>query len=153
LLFLKKTIMSNLIPKTIFNGLANPFTRKNDLFNFEDSFFENLKSVKTNYGENKDEFFIHLQAPGFSKEDLSVNFEEDTITVSASVEKKSDVYDGDFYRKDFTKSAFKKSFLLPENIDKDGIKAELKNGILNLSIPKTKKEGLPEAKKIQIEVK
>jgi len=149
--------MSNLKTRTIFGGLTNPFASafeaENSFMNYFDKFLLDLPtSVKTNYGENENEFFVHLQVPGFSKEDLKINFENESLTISADVEKTTENNSDSFHRKDFEKTSFKKSFYLPKNVIKNEIEAELKNGVLNIVIPKQKIEKLPE-KKIEIAVK
>lgn len=104
---------------------------------------ENLgKSLRTNYGENENEYFIHLQLPGFKKEDLKIKFEENNLIISSEVEKTDEKSGKNFFRKEFEKHSFKKTYNLPKSIDKEKIKASLTDGVLDITIPKKKEEEL-----------
>lgn len=102
-----------------------------------------------NITENKDAFNLSLVAPGFAKEDLKLSVEDDTLTISA--EHKAETLDeGQRYtRREFARSAFRRSFQLPNNVNADGISAEYRNGILTVNIPKAEAEK-PKTKEIRI---
>jgi HSP20 family protein len=125
-----------------------PDTYKGYLFN--KPVFEDLgKSLKTNYGENENEYFINLQLPGFKKEDLKIKFEENALTISSEVEKTEEKNEKNFFKKEFEKHSFRKAYILPKNAEKESIKASLSDGILNVIVPKKKEEV---AKKEYIEI-
>src|SRR5262249_47186743 len=69
-----------------------------------------------NIVEGKDGFKLELLAPGYTKEDLKLNVENDMLTISA--EKKSRTLDENerWTRREFGHSAFKRSFRLPDNV-------------------------------------
>jgi len=116
------------------------------LDSYKDSFFskpvfeEFGKHLRTNYGENENEYFIHLQLPGFKKEDLKIKFEENNLIISSELEKENEKSDKNFFRKEFEKKSFKKTYSLPKNIDKEKIEASLTDGVLDILIPKKKEE-------------
>lgn len=117
---------------------------------FPKPMLENLgKSLKTNYGENENEYFIHLQLPGFKKEDLKIKFEENNLIISSDLEKTDEKSDKNFFRKEFEKHSFKKTYNLPKNIDREKIEASLNDGVLDILIPKKKEE---EKKKDYIDI-
>lgn len=121
---------------TPFDELFNGFFGR-DLSHFIGSDDMHRSSPRVNITESKDGFKLDLLAPGFSKEDLKMNVENDTLTISA--EKKNDaLIEGDRYtRREFGFNAFKRSFRLPENVMSENIKAEFTNGVLAVSIPKS----------------
>ncbi len=104
---------------------------------------------RVNITETKEGFKLDLLAPGFRKEDLKMNVENDTLTISA--EKKNEaVSEGERYtRREFGFSAFNRSFRLPEHVSAENIKAEFTNGVLSVSIPKNE-PAKPAAREINI---
>jgi HSP20 family protein len=81
-------------------------------------------------------FVIEAEVPGISKEDLKLNIEDDILTLEG--EKKSENKDEEYLRKESKEGGFSESFSLPENVDKDKIKAKFENGVLRITIPKVK---------------
>lgn len=93
-------------------------------------------------------FVIELSLPGFEKEEISMKLEKDLLTISAGHEKKES--EGKYTRNEFGFNArYSRSFILPEEIDTDGIKAEYRNGILSVVLPK-KEDQQPVTKQIVI---
>lgn len=131
-----------------FNELFNEyFGREFTHFLGSDDIQRNVPRV--NIVERKDAFHLDLLAPGFSKEDLKLSFENDQLTISAE-KKNEQLAEGERWtRREFGRSAFKRSFRLPENTSVEGIKAEYANGVLSVSIPKSEPVK-PAAKEIAI---
>jgi HSP20 family protein len=105
----------------------------------------------TNITENENDFYLEMAVPGFSREDFSINLEKDILTVSSQKEKdekKSEKAEQDCRMREFGRHDFCRSFLIPEAVDKDGIKAEYQNGILMITLPK--KEVVTIKKEIQV---
>lgn len=121
---------------TPFDEFFNGFFGR-DLSHFVGSDDMHRSTPRVNITETKDSFKLDLLAPGFRKEDLKMNVENDTLTISA--EKKNEALaEGErFTRREFGFSAFKRSFRLPENVTVDSIKAEFNNGVLTVGIPKS----------------
>jgi HSP20 family protein len=82
-------------------------------------------SPRVNITEGKDHFQLELLAPGFAKEDILLNVQEGTLTISA--EKKG-------------QTSFKRSFRLPESVASANITAKLEHGVLTVLIPRTEPE-------------
>ena len=116
----------------------------NDFINGGTSYKSALsKNVAVNIHESEHSFFLEFSAPGFEKSDFKINLDNNNLIVSA--EKKNDVNEQEknYTRREFSHISFSRSFTLPQNIDNEGIKAEYKNGVLNLELPKisdTKKQ-------------
>ena len=91
-------------------------------------------------------FFIELVAPGKEKNDFEVALEKDTLTISTISEKESNEENTLFMRKEFDYASFQRSFLVPETINTKNIKANYKNGLLSIELPK-RKEAIVEPKK------
>ncbi|MFT3885223.1 MAG: Hsp20/alpha crystallin family protein [Flavobacteriales bacterium] len=104
---------------------------------------------RVNIVEGKDGFKLDLLAPGYTKEDLKLNVENDMLTISAETKSRSLDETERWTRREFGHSAFKRSFRLPDNVSVDGITADHVNGVLSISIPKTE-ESKPKSRTISI---
>ncbi len=109
--------------------------------NLLDDFFarnsSNLVSVfepAVNVLDNKDSFEIQVAIPGYSKDDVKIAVENNTLTVSAELETKED--DTKFNRREFAKTSFERSFTLPRSIDQEKVGAKFENGILTITLPR-----------------
>ncbi|WP_421918768.1 Hsp20/alpha crystallin family protein [Marinifilum sp.] len=97
--------------------------------------------------EEEKYFLIEVSIPGFAKEDVKINIENDSLKIS--VEKKSEEKEKKYLRREFGASKFERSFKLADTIDQQKISAEVKDGILNITLPKNE-EKKPEIHKIEI---
>ncbi len=104
-----------------------------------------------NITEKGDAFHLELVAPGKEKKDFDVELEEDTLTISTNSDSGIAEDDTQFTRREFDYASFNRSFRIPETIDTKCIKANYKNGLLSIILPK-RKEAIPEPKK-QIEIR
>lgn len=106
-------------------------------------------SVPVNVIEKEKEYVLELVAPGYTKEQFTINIEKDTLTVSASVNQEEKNETGKMIRKEYNAKGFKKSFTLPELTDGENISAQYVNGVLTLNLPK-KEDVKPATKQINI---
>ena len=67
---------------------------------------------------------------------LQINVEKDVLTISSEKKEEKKGKDDNYARKEFYYNSFSRSFNLPETIDVESIKADYKNGILNVVLPK-----------------
>jgi HSP20 family protein len=99
--------------------------------------------------ESKDAYTLHAELPGLEKKDINVSVEDGVLTVSGERKFESkDDKDDNYRHYERRYGSFTRSFKLPEHVDANRIKASHKNGVLELSIPKTEA-----ARPRQIEVK
>ncbi|HCX98670.1 MAG TPA: hypothetical protein DG754_00885 [Bacteroidales bacterium] len=94
---------------------------------------KNIPAV--NIIEEPEAYKIQLVAPGFSKDEFSINIEKEVLTVSANVpdEQKQIKY----LLNEFTKCEFSRSFTLGKTVDTEKVDAEYKNGVLTISLSKS----------------
>lgn len=97
--------------------------------------------------EGKDEIVLEAELPGMKSEDVDVSIENNIITLRGErrFEKKDE--NDNYHRVERSYGSFTRSFTLPRNVVGDSAKAEFKNGILRVSLPKREEE---KARKIQI---
>ena len=91
---------------------------------------------RTNLYENGDTFEIRAEVPGIAKDDLNVNIQGNYLEISGS--RTDDTPDGyKVHRTERGTSTFSRSFTLPDDVDADKVEAQLKDGILYLTLPKS----------------
>jgi len=108
---------------------------------------ENSFRPGTNVMEEEDYYLIEMAIPGFSKEEVSVKVEDGYIKISG--QKTSDKTDKKFLRREFGFSKLERSFKLADTVNQKNISAEVKDGILNVILPKIEKEE-PQVQNIEI---
>lgn len=97
--------------------------------------------------ENDAEFLIKAELPEVSKEDIDVNVSNGMVTLSG--ERKSETKDEKEHRIERFYGSFSRSFSLPENVNEEDIRAESKDGMLYLHLPKSEAE---KPKKIHVDI-
>jgi len=143
--------MNGLVKRNERNGLFPSFFNRY----WDSDFFNNFMESDVpavNVKENKKEFKLEISAPGYEKGDISLNVENNVLTISAKKEIKNEEKGEDekVLRQEFTSSSFYRSFTLPENIDTDNILAKEKNGVLKITLPKMDKALEDKRKKIEV---
>lgn len=133
--------------KPLFNGFLDEFFNRN-ISNFIGSDAV-LNQPAVNIVETDEAFKLEFAAPGYNKQDFSVNVENDFLTVSASRETKQEEQNERYTRREFSVTSFKRSFKLPKTVNQEAIAAVYENGILNVTLGK-KEEAKPVVKTIQI---
>jgi HSP20 family protein len=93
-----------------------------------------IPSVNTR--EADDAYYIEVDLPGVKKENISIDVNENVLTISGSREIEEERKDDEFYRVESIYGKFERSFSLPEGVDADKIEAEAKDGVLTVKIPK-----------------
>ena len=117
----------------VFPSLINEFF--NDDFGM--NFLNRSHSVPSvNSVENNDSFEIDLAVPGMKKEDFTIELNDNVLVISSET---SNTMENDKMRlNEFNFSSFQRSFRVPDSVDQDKIKANYKNGILKIKLPKRK---------------
>jgi HSP20 family protein len=103
-----------------------------------------------NIAEDDNKFAIEFAVPGLTKSDFSINLENDVLTVKSEKENSNEENNDNYTRKEFSYSVFQRSFTLPDAADGENIKAEYKDGILSIEIPKKEEAKVKPAKEIVI---
>lgn len=97
-----------------------------------------------NITDDKDGFNVSLAVPGMKKDDFNIDVEGNMLTISCEKEQKKEEKEAKFTRKEYNYSSFKRSFTLPEGVNKEKIDARYEDGVLKLMLPKKE-----EVKKLQ----
>jgi len=102
----------------------------------------------TNILENDHSYILEFAVPGMKKSDFKVNLEANVLTVSGETEENKENEVLNYSRKEFVVASFSRQFTVPKNVNADDIKADYKNGILTVKLPK--KEVVKVTKEIKI---
>ena len=130
--------MLELIPFISNNRVSNydPFK---DMENFEKHFFgtDRISSFKTDIKDNGNEYLLEADLPGFKKEDIDVNLENNYLTIKAErkVENEEKDKKGRYIRCERSYGSFVRSFDVSD-VDTDKITASYEDGVLKLNMPK-----------------
>ena len=135
-MFNKKKIIMRIVKynnNNVFPSLMNEFFNDDLRMNF----FNRRHSVPSvNSVENNDSFEIDLAVPGMKKDDFTIELNDKILVISSD---NSDYDQNERTRlNEFNYSSFQRSFRVPESVELDKIKANYKNGILKIKLPKRK---------------
>lgn len=122
---------------------------------FGDDFLTPAKqfaSPAVNVIENEKNFVLELAAPGMAKDDFNVRLENDNeLVISLEKEKKENDEKKNYLRREFSYASYRQSFIVPEEVETEGISAAMNDGVLTVTLPKKEKvERTPASRKIEI---
>ena len=98
--------------------------------------------------ENDAQYLMEVELPGLAEKDIEVKLESNLLTISSRKEEKTEEKKNGYLLRERRSAHFSRSFVLPEDVEREKIAAEFKNGILTLTFPK-----VPAAQPKTIEVK
>jgi HSP20 family protein len=115
---------------------------------FDGSAREATWSPAVDIHEEAGRFVVRADLPGVKPADINITAEKGVLTLRGerNFEQKED--DGHYSRIERVRGKFTRSFTLPENVATAEIKAQFKDGVLELTIPKVAK---PEPRRIEVE--
>jgi len=117
----------------------DPFEEMNRL---HDHFFsgrglaKQVFQVAVDIREEDDAFYVDAEVPGLAAEDVKVDVENNVLTLSGERKVEKEETEGTFRRVERQYGSFTRSFSLPETVDPDNVSADLKDGVLELRLPK-----------------
>lgn len=125
------------------------------LDDFGNGFFDGSPDVKvhSNVSETDTEFRVTAELPGMTEADVDVSVSADRIVIKgekkSEKEEHSDEQGREYHRVERSSGSFHRLVTLPFTIDADAVNAEVKNGVLTVTIPKPP-EAVEETKKIEV---
>jgi HSP20 family protein len=82
-------------------------------------------------------YLVKGEIPGVNKEDVRVNIEDGMLIMCGERKQEKEEKGKKFHRIERSYGSFMRSFRLPDNVDESAIKAEFKDGMLNITLPKS----------------
>ena len=141
-LMLRSNNLLNSLP--VFGQFNNLFSSP---FNLSDGLLSTTTVPAVNIYETQDEYVLEAELPGWKREDIDINFENNVLTLSGNRELPGGE-DRKYLRVEGLTGSFSRSFTVSSTIDGANVSAEMEDGILTVHLPKRE-----EAKPRQIEIK
>ena len=84
--------------------------------------------------EDEDHVYLAADVPGLSKEDLDISVEDGILTIAGERKTESQRKEDDYHLRERRYGKFERRFRLPETVDTDDVQANLKDGVLTISL-------------------
>ncbi len=146
-------MMLNLIPysqKRREASVYNPFQMFDEL---EKTFFgsNDIAEFKTDIRDEGDHYLLEADLPGFKKEDIHIDLDDNALTIRAERHSNYEQQDkkGNYVRCERSYGSYARSFGM-DGIRTEGIKASYADGVLKLTLPKASPEA-PQTRRLEIE--
>jgi len=122
-----------------------------------DKFFEGMSNMKAPVGfspavdiyEKDGNLIVEAPLAGIKPDKVDVSIENDILTIQGKVEKKSEVEDKNYFRREIRSGSFYRQVALPAHVEGEKANAVFEEGVLKISIPKVQEET---AKKIEVKI-
>ena len=99
--------------------------------------------------ETENELVLKADLPDLNEKDIDVRVENNMLTIRGERKFEQNVKEEDYLRIERTYGSFSRSFSLPNTVSTEGIKAEYKNGVLEIALPK-RAESKPKQVKVNV---
>jgi HSP20 family protein len=103
-----------------------------------------------NIKDNGTGYTLELAAPGYRKEDLKVTVKDGVLNISSSRKEEHEEKGKGYTRREFSSASFSRSFSLPASVDEKSVDAAFKDGVLTVTLNKTKTAAEAEGQSIVI---
>ena len=138
---------------------SRKYYNQNWLPSFFNDFFDNDWMTKANATapainviESESDYKVEVAAPGMTRDDFQIHLSEDNELV-ISMEKKNETKEEDkknkrYLRREFSYAKFQQSLVLPDDVEKDRISANVTDGVLTIDLPKRTPEEKAKVNKV-----
>ena len=99
--------------------------------------------------EDDKEYLIKAEVPEVDKKEVKVAVQEGVLTIQGERKQEKEEKGRKFHRVERSYGSFVRSFSLPENVAEDKLRAEFKDGVLLVHLPKAEK---PKARAVEVKV-
>jgi HSP20 family protein len=99
--------------------------------------------------ETENEVVVKTDLPDVQENEIDVRVENNTLTIRGERKFNNEVHEDNYLRVERAYGTFTRSFSLPNTVNTEGIRAEYRNGVLNVTMPKREES---KAKQIKISV-
>lgn len=138
--------MFELTPYSTRRSIYDPFNMFNEFFGDSSS---SVMELRTDITDRGDSFVLEADLPGFKKDDIRIDLENDRLTIKAERHSEHEAAKNGYVRRERSFGSFERSFDV-SGIDTASIKANYTDGVLTLTLPK-RPELVPDNRSIVIE--
>ncbi len=89
--------------------------------------------------DRENEVVIKAELPGVDKKDLEISVTRNTVAINGTTSHEEKEEKGDYYRSEISRGSYSRRLALPADVDEDKAKAQFKDGVLTLTLPKVEK--------------
>lgn len=98
-----------------------------------------LRMPKVDVIERDEDVLVRAELPGVEKKDLEISTTDTTVTIKATTRHEEKEEKGDYYRCEISPGSFSRTVALPAEVESEKARASLKDGVLELTLPKVEK--------------
>jgi len=98
-----------------------------------------LSMPKVDVVDRANEVIVRAEVPGVEKKDIEVSVSGNRLTIRGETKKETKEEKGDYYRAEITRGTFSRTLTLPAEVDDTKTRAAMKDGVLELTLPKAEK--------------
>ena len=127
---------------------------------FDDNFFNTPVMAQTtttapavNVKENNKQYVMEVAVPGLKKEQVNMSIDKDgylTLSIENKNEQKDENKKEHYLRREFSYTKFEQTLLLPDDVDKEKIAANVSDGVLTIDLPKVEQNVQKAARQIEV---
>ncbi len=99
--------------------------------------------------DREKQLVIRVEIPGMRPEDIDITIEDRTLTISGERSFEEETSESGYHRREIFTGSFKRTLVLPEELDRGDISARADNGILEIAVPR-RPEVLPRKVKVDV---
>ena len=134
-------------PTFVDRFLAEPWSANNWMSHFEEE--DSVRwSPRIDVKESKESYQVLADLPGLKKEEINISLHDNVLTLKGERKVDNEKKEKDSYRSERLHGHFSRSFALPDKVKAEEIKANYKNGVLEITLPKVE-----EVKPVEIEIR
>ena len=123
---------------------------RNDRLPVTTGLFDRSVTPAIDFIEGEDDFTVTCELPGLEEKDIDVTIASNVLTLKGTKKTEEEQKKGKYYKRESWTGSFQRTLALPHTVDNEKISAQLKNGILQVVLPK-KEDSKP--KQITVEIK
>jgi len=98
-----------------------------------------MRMPKVDVIDRDNEVVVRAEVPGVDKKDIDISMSDGTVTIKGETRHEEKEEKGDYYRCEISHGAFARTVALPAEVDGTKAKANFKDGVLELTVPKLEK--------------
>ena len=137
-----KYAVNLLEPADVFRNFASVFPRV-----FDSDATEGGRSPRVDIFDDGNNFVLSAELPGVGREDLDIDVKDNRLTIKGEKKLENKAEKEGYLRVERSYGLFERSFFLDDNVDRENIKADYKDGVLRLTLPRKQEEA---SKKIEV---
>lgn len=125
----------------------------NDFFDTDFMPRTNATAPAINVKETEHDYTVELAAPGMKKEDFDINVDNDGnlhIKMERKTERNDENRKEHYLRREFSYSKYEQTLILPDDVDKEKIAANVNDGVLTVDLPKVAKAEVKSTRQIEV---